>query len=213
MEQERCRRVGGALHGGRGFLVAEMAQDRITVGMRSRNILQKVFKKFHFSNHRAIVDQFSPHIIGTAGNEVWASGRMEYDYSRPELAVPDKSRDTREIFLFVRAMLGRTRMIVANDIPGLLRRNRRGEFRRTSEAQTFLFQLRQHFSASSRLTSTGLGGNTGQLVNEPERVGSKSSGASFRRFGLRRVLVSRVNLAAPVTGRFAWRLEEVAPTR
>jgi ketosteroid isomerase-like protein len=29
------------------------------------------FKQFHFSNHFSKDDQYSPHIIGTAGNEVW----------------------------------------------------------------------------------------------------------------------------------------------
>jgi uncharacterized protein (TIGR02246 family) len=32
------------------------------------------FKLFHFSNHVVTPDQYSPHIIGTAGNEVWALG-------------------------------------------------------------------------------------------------------------------------------------------
>jgi len=32
------------------------------------------FKLFHFSNHLAAPDQYSPHIIGTAGNEVWVIG-------------------------------------------------------------------------------------------------------------------------------------------
>jgi uncharacterized protein (TIGR02246 family) len=29
------------------------------------------FKQFHFSNHFSKDDQYSPHIVGTAGNEVW----------------------------------------------------------------------------------------------------------------------------------------------
>ena len=33
-----------------------------------------VFQKVHFSNHIAKPDQYSPHIIGTAGNEIWATG-------------------------------------------------------------------------------------------------------------------------------------------
>src|SRR6516164_11480343 len=32
------------------------------------------FKLFHFSNHIGTPDQYSPHVIGTAGNEVWALG-------------------------------------------------------------------------------------------------------------------------------------------
>ncbi|HYY27278.1 MAG TPA: hypothetical protein VE860_05005, partial [Chthoniobacterales bacterium] len=34
-----------------------------------------VFQNVHFSNHIAKPDQYSPHIIGTAGNEMWATGR------------------------------------------------------------------------------------------------------------------------------------------
>jgi ketosteroid isomerase-like protein len=33
-----------------------------------------VFQKFNFSNHIGKPDQYSPHIIGTAGNEIWATG-------------------------------------------------------------------------------------------------------------------------------------------
>src|SRR5271165_347840 len=32
------------------------------------------FKQFHFSNHVTTPDQYSPHVIGTAGNEAWAFG-------------------------------------------------------------------------------------------------------------------------------------------
>ena len=33
-----------------------------------------LFQQVHFSNHLGTVDQYSPHIIGTAGNEIWATG-------------------------------------------------------------------------------------------------------------------------------------------
>jgi hypothetical protein len=33
-----------------------------------------VFKQVRFSNDLAPVDEDSPHIIGTAGNEMWATG-------------------------------------------------------------------------------------------------------------------------------------------
>ena len=32
------------------------------------------FKLFHFSNHVVTPDQYSPHVIGTSGNEVWVLG-------------------------------------------------------------------------------------------------------------------------------------------
>jgi uncharacterized protein (TIGR02246 family) len=33
-----------------------------------------LFKQFHLSNEIVTVDEDSPHIIGTAGNEIWATG-------------------------------------------------------------------------------------------------------------------------------------------
>ena len=33
-----------------------------------------VFQKVHFSNHVAKPDQYSPHIVGTTGNELWWNG-------------------------------------------------------------------------------------------------------------------------------------------
>jgi ketosteroid isomerase-like protein len=33
-----------------------------------------VFKQVHFSNCRNEADQYSPHVIGTAGNEIWGTG-------------------------------------------------------------------------------------------------------------------------------------------
>ena len=33
-----------------------------------------LFQKVHFSNHLNTVDQYSPRVIGTAGNEIWATG-------------------------------------------------------------------------------------------------------------------------------------------
>lgn len=35
-----------------------------------------VFRKWHFSNHISKGDQYSPHIMGTAGNEAWATGEF-----------------------------------------------------------------------------------------------------------------------------------------
>jgi hypothetical protein len=32
------------------------------------------FQRVHVSNHLITLDQDSPHIIGTAGNEIWATG-------------------------------------------------------------------------------------------------------------------------------------------
>jgi ketosteroid isomerase-like protein len=42
-----------------------------------RDALEKNWadQKLQFSNHIITVDQYSPHIIGTAGNEVWMNGK------------------------------------------------------------------------------------------------------------------------------------------
>jgi ketosteroid isomerase-like protein len=33
-----------------------------------------LFKQWHPSNHISKADQYSPHVIGTAGNEIWSNG-------------------------------------------------------------------------------------------------------------------------------------------
>ncbi|MGA7882386.1 MAG: nuclear transport factor 2 family protein [Terrimicrobiaceae bacterium] len=74
------------------------------------------FKRFHFSNHRVIVDQFSPHIIGTTGNEVWAFGEWS-------MTIQGQNGGPRQMKgysgnIFVReGDAWKARMIVANDIP------------------------------------------------------------------------------------------------
>jgi ketosteroid isomerase-like protein len=60
-------------------LFTENAVEVTNVGpIYSRQALQKhwtdMFHHVHFSNHINTVDQYSPHIIGTAGNEMWANG-------------------------------------------------------------------------------------------------------------------------------------------
>ena len=39
-----------------------------------------LFKQVHFSNHFGKRDQYSPHIIGTAGNEIWENGDWSLTY-------------------------------------------------------------------------------------------------------------------------------------
>ena len=39
-----------------------------------------LFKQVHFSNHVAKPEQYSPHIIGTAGNEAWEIGEFSLTY-------------------------------------------------------------------------------------------------------------------------------------
>ena len=44
-----------------------------------------VFKQVQLSDNLAPVDDDSPHIIGTAGNQMWATGKYKFDCQRPEL--------------------------------------------------------------------------------------------------------------------------------
>jgi Domain of unknown function (DUF4440) len=53
------------------------------------DLLQKV----HFSNHVLTDDQDSPHIIGTAGKEVWETGGWSCIF-KAKTSVLNKSRDT-----------------------------------------------------------------------------------------------------------------------
>ena len=97
-----------------------------------------VFQKVHFSNHLVTLDQNSPHIIGTAGNEMWATGEWSATNSRPEL------RSCRSQGLLVRIDVRegddwKMRMLTWNDNPStgrLLRRNRWK--RRAAEQPSYL---------------------------------------------------------------------------
>jgi ketosteroid isomerase-like protein len=63
-------------------LAALYTEDAVLVNdtgpIYGRDAIEKhyadVFKQVHFSNHIITADQYSPHIIGTAGNEAWTSG-------------------------------------------------------------------------------------------------------------------------------------------
>jgi ketosteroid isomerase-like protein len=46
-----------------------------------------LFQKVHFSDHLGTLDQYSPHIIGTSGNEMWATGGWSQTIVGPNLGV------------------------------------------------------------------------------------------------------------------------------
>jgi hypothetical protein len=42
---------------------------------RDKEEMQYLFQHVHFANHASEPDQYSPHVIGRAGNEVWSNGK------------------------------------------------------------------------------------------------------------------------------------------
>ena len=46
-----------------------------------------LFQKGHFSNHLGTLDQYSPHLIGTSGNEAWATGGWSQNVEGLKLGV------------------------------------------------------------------------------------------------------------------------------
>ena len=75
------------------------------------------FKLFHFSNHIATPDQYSPHAIGTAGNEVWAFGEWSMTIQSKNGGSPMQIKGNWGD-IFVRDGNGwKARMVVANNAP------------------------------------------------------------------------------------------------
>ena len=75
------------------------------------------FKLFHFSNHIATADQYSPHAIGTAGNEVWALGEWSMTIQSKNGGSPMQIKGHWGD-IFVRDGNGwKARMVVANNAP------------------------------------------------------------------------------------------------
>ena len=65
-----------------GSVAAFFTEDAVLVTnqgpISGREAIEKhftdVFQKYRFINHTSKADQYSPHVIGTAGNEMWSSG-------------------------------------------------------------------------------------------------------------------------------------------
>ena len=73
------------------------------------------FKLFHFSNHIATPDQYSPHAIGTAGNEVWALGEWSMTIQSKNGGSPMQIKGNWKD-IFVRDGDGwKARMVVSNN--------------------------------------------------------------------------------------------------
>jgi uncharacterized protein (TIGR02246 family) len=75
------------------------------------------FKLFHFSNHVATPDQYSPHVIGPAGNEVWALGEWSMTIQSKNAGSPMQIKGNWGA-IFARDGDGwKGRMIVTNNAP------------------------------------------------------------------------------------------------
>ena len=69
-------------------LAATYTEDAVLVNdtgpVYGREAIEKyfsdLFKQVHFSNHIGKWDQYSPHIIGAAGNEIWSNGEWSLTY-------------------------------------------------------------------------------------------------------------------------------------
>ena len=69
-------------------LVATFTEDAVLVNgtgpVYGREAIElyyaDLFHKIHFSNQMTESDQYCPHIIGTAGNEVWSDGEWSQTY-------------------------------------------------------------------------------------------------------------------------------------
>jgi ketosteroid isomerase-like protein len=70
-------------NGDAAALAATFTEDAVLVNdagpVYGRAAIEKyfadLFKNVHFSNHIGPRDQYSPHIVGTAGNEEWSNGQ------------------------------------------------------------------------------------------------------------------------------------------
>jgi ketosteroid isomerase-like protein len=65
-----------------------------------------LFQKWRVSNHISKRDQYSPHIIGTAGDEAWSNGEWSLTLQGQD-GGPIQLKGYWSSVMFVRAMLGR----------------------------------------------------------------------------------------------------------
>jgi len=57
-----------------------------------------VFHRLHFSNHLDKADQYSPHVIGTAGNEAWSNGEWTVTVKGEKFGPVDAKGNWLEIY-------------------------------------------------------------------------------------------------------------------
>jgi ketosteroid isomerase-like protein len=79
----------GFINGDAAALAALYAEDAVIVSHEAgpiygRDAIEKhfvdIFKNLHFSKHMSKQEQYSPHVIGTAGNEFWSTGEFDQTF-------------------------------------------------------------------------------------------------------------------------------------
>src|SRR5271165_1326372 len=77
------------INGDAAAMAAFYAEDAVIIPhdgppIYGREAIQKhfqdIFTKIHFSKHLSKPEQYSPHIIGAAGNEVWSTGEYSQTF-------------------------------------------------------------------------------------------------------------------------------------
>ena len=76
----------------RGRVLLDRTRNRFMAGRPSRKPLADGFQQLHFSKHVRKLEQYSPHIIGTAGNEAWMTGEWSVTFQIENGAPYDKCR-------------------------------------------------------------------------------------------------------------------------
>ena len=79
----------GFVNGDAASLAALYTEDAVIVSHEAepiygREAIEKMyadlFKKLHFSKHVSKQEQYSPHVIGTAANELWSTGEFDQTF-------------------------------------------------------------------------------------------------------------------------------------
>jgi hypothetical protein len=84
----------GVVNGDAAAIAALYTEDAVVVTFDAgpiygRKAIEKnwadTFTKIHFSKHVSKQEEYSPHVIGTAGNEFWSTGEFEQTF-KPGMA-------------------------------------------------------------------------------------------------------------------------------
>jgi len=115
IDEQIVKKFDKAFNNGAAAAVAALyTEDAVQVTPQGpvfgREAIEKLFtgmfQQGHFSDHLNKDDQDSPHMIGTAGNEVWRTGEWSFTV-QGKSGDPIKLKGTGQRLMCVRATLGR----------------------------------------------------------------------------------------------------------